>query len=192
LAAATDTKSFDSSGIELNEVPDIGVPHEAFPIPAPKTVNGSTFEESQAQQPRRNGFRKPALAGGGLTIAAMAVFGIGISRQHISLAHRAAITDHKSAGSSVDVAGLESKDTRNLTNQSKLLDQARSFSQKREYRRAGDIYRSILKSDPTNFEVKHLLASALFRQEKIEESVIVLNSISEDQGNAAQASASPQ
>ena len=74
-------------------------------------------------------------------------------------------------------------DTRKLTDQSELLDQARTFIQKKDYAKAEDIYRSILKGDPENTEVKRLLASALFRQEKIDESVKVLNSISEEKAN---------
>ena len=75
---------------------------------------------------------------------------------------------------------------RSSTDQSELLDQARSFNQKKDYAKAEDIYRTILKSDPSNTEVKRLLASALFRQEKIDESVKVLNSISEDKSSAGQ------
>ncbi len=65
-----------------------------------------------------------------------------------------------------------------------MLDQARNFSQKKEYSKAEDIYRTILKTDPGNTEVKRLLASALFRQDKIDDSVKVLNSIAEDKSSA--------
>ena len=49
-----------------------------------------------------------------------------------------------------------------------------------EYGQAEEIYESILNTDPLNTEVKLLLASALFRHEKIDECVKVLNSISEE------------
>ncbi len=71
-------------------------------------------------------------------------------------------------------------DTKKLSDQSELLDQARGFAQQKEYAKAEDIYRSIVKTDPGNAEVKHLLASVLFRQDKIDESARVLSSISSD------------
>jgi len=86
-------------------------------------------------------------------------------------------------------AGGDILDTKRLTDQSELLDQARTFTQKKDYAKAEDIYRSILKGDPSNTEVKRLLASSLFRQEKIDESVKVLNSISEEK---ADGQAAPQ
>ncbi len=59
-----------------------------------------------------------------------------------------------------------------------LLDQAREFTAKGAFSKAEETYRSILKNDPTNVEVKGLLASVLFRQAKLEESARVVDSIS--------------
>ena len=173
------------SKIELGEAVDIRPTREPFQIPAPKSFSGPEFEELLGGQTRSNGFRKAALAGGGLALTAMVVGGIELSGylHKPASAHSAAPAVNKGAPA---VAGsTDSLDTKKLTDQSELLDQARSFSQKREYSKAEDIYRTILKSDPSNTEVKRLLASALFRQEKIDESVKVLNSIAEDKGSDA-------
>ena len=171
------------SKIELGEAADVRPPREPFPIPVPKSFSGPEFEELLAERPKSNGFRKAALAGGGVALAAVAFLGVEFS----GILPKSA-SAHSNSTQSIKTGSMsstDSLDTKKLTDQTELLDQARSFSQKREYSKAEDIYRTILKTDPSNTEVKRLLASALFRQEKIDESVKVLNSISEDKGAAA-------
>ena len=152
-------------------------------VHGPKSFTGPEFEDLLAEAPKSNGLRKAAFAGGGLALTALAVIGVELSGtlQKPASAHS---TNPKVA--STTTPGTDSLDTKKLTDQSDLLDQARSFTQKREFNKAEDIYRSMLKADPANTEVKRLLASALFRQEKIDESVKVLNSISEEKQMATQ------
>ena len=172
------------SKISLGEALEARPPREAFPIPASKPAfpSGPEFEDLLAEKPKTNGYRNAAMAGGGLALTALVVGGIELSGllHKPASAHSNTPTVSKVKTSPSTAAATDSLDTTKLSDQSELLDRARAFSQKREYSKAEDIYRSILKSDPANTEVKRLLASALFRQEKIEESVKVLNSISED------------
>ena len=162
---------------------DVRPPREPFPTPAPgsapKSFSGPEFEELQFEKPRNNGLRMAAFVGGGLTLTALVVGAIefsGALHKPSAPAHNA---NTKVSGPAV--AGSEALDTKKLTDQSELLDQARAFAQKKDYAKAEDIYRSIIKTDPGNAEVKRLLASVLFRQDKIDESAKVLNSISADQ-----------
>ncbi len=167
--------------IELGEAVDVRPLRVPFQIPAPASLSGPEFEELLAEKPRSNGFRRAALAGSGLALLAAGVGVVEFMHKPVS-AHSNPPSANKTAPA---VAG-DSLDTKKLTDQSDLLDQARSFSQKREFGKAEDIYRTILKTDPSNTEVKRLLASSLFRQEKIDESVKVLNSISESKGSSNQ------
>ena len=168
------------SKIELGEASDVRPLREAFPAPspAPKPFSGPEFEDLLGQQPHSSGLRKAALAGGGLALVAMVGLGVELSGvlSKPSVSHAASPTTKVS----VPGSGSEALDTKKLTDQSELLDKAREFTQKRDFAKAEEIYRQILTRDPSNTEVKRLLASALFRQEKIDESVKVLNSISED------------
>ena len=171
------------SKIELGEAADVRPLREPFPIPVPKSFAGPEFEQLLTEKPRSNGFRKAALAGGVVSVIALGVGSVEFMHNKSVSAHSAPMVPK--AGTTVP-SGTDALDTKKLTDQSELLDQARSFSQKRDYAKAEDIYRTILKSDPSNTEVKRLLASALFRQEKIDESVKVLNSIAEDKSSGAQ------
>ncbi len=147
-------------------------------MPVPKAFSGPEFEDLLTEPPRTStGLRKAALAGGSVALAAVAFLGIEFS----GLLHKPAsahTATNKTSSSAMAVATV-SLDTKKLTDQSELLDQARAFSQKKELGKAEDIYRTILKGDPTNTEVKRLLASVLFREEKIEESAKIINSITE-------------
>jgi len=165
--------------IELGLAADVRPSRDAVSAPAPKSFSGPEFEDMLADSPRSNGLRKAALAGGGLALTAIVFGGVEMAGvfQRPTAAHAA--TNKVLAAT----PGGDVLDTRKLTDQSELLDQARTFTQKKDYAKAEDIYRSILKGDPENTEVKRLLASALFRQEKIDESVKVLNSISEEKAN---------
>jgi len=58
-----------------------------------------------------------------------------------------------------------------------VLDQARDLVHKRKFAKAEAIYRSILKTNPDDVEVKRMLASAVFRQGKIAEAAKIINSI---------------
>jgi hypothetical protein len=167
------------SKIELGEAVDVRPTREPSP---PKGFSGPEFEDLLGHAPRSNGLRKAAFAGGGLALTALVVGGIELS----GVLHKPASAHSLSkVAATVTPGAADSLDTKKLTDQSELLDQARAATQKRDYVKAEDIYRQILKSDPSNTEVKRLLASALFRQEKIDESVKVLNSISEEKQNAA-------
>jgi TolA-binding protein len=167
------------SKIELGEAMDVRPTRE--PVP-PKSFSGPEFEDLLGQAPRSNGLRKAAFAGGGLALTAIVVGGIELSGVLHKPASAHSVTK---VAATVAPGATDSLDTKKLTDQSELLDQARAATQKRDYAKAEDIYRQILKGDPSNTEVKRLLASALFRQEKIDESVKVLNSISEDKQTAA-------
>jgi hypothetical protein len=171
----------------LGEAPDVRPQREAFQAPASPSFTSPGFEDLLSDSPRSTGLRKAAFAGGGLALTAIVVGGIELS----GVLHKptSAHSFSKVAAQMLPGSG-DSLDTKRLTDQSELLDHARAFSQKREYGKAEDVYRSILKSDPENTEVKRLLASALFRQEKIEESANVLSSISEDK--QASSAAIPQ
>ncbi len=174
------------SKIELGEAVDVRPSRTPFQVPAPKSFSGPEFEELLAEKPRTSGYRNAVLAGGGLLLVGIAVGGIELTGYlHKPASAHSIPASAKTAAPAVPASG-DALDTKKLTDQSDLLDQARSFSQKREFSKAEDIYRTILKSDPTNTEVKRLLASALFRQEKIDESVKVLNSISEDKRSGSQ------
>jgi hypothetical protein len=164
----------------LGEASDVRPPRDAA---GSKTPAEPEFEDLLADSPRSNGLRKAAFAGGGLLLTGIVVGGIELSGLLHKPTSAHAASTNKVAGQMVTTT-TDSLDTKKLADQSELLDQARAFAQKREYSKAEDIYRSILKSDPANIEVKRLLASALFRQEKIDESVKVLNSISEDKSGS--------
>ncbi len=188
--APLNTKAPDfPAKIELGGAADARPPREAIPSPAPKSFSGPEFEDLLSEPLRTsNGLRKAAFAGGGLALTAIVVGGIELS----GLLHKptsAHAASNKTSASAVP--GSDSLDTKKLTDQSDLLDQARAFTQKREFSKAETIYRSILKGDPSNTEVKRLLASTLFRQEKIDESVSVLNSISEDKQANKDGNANP-
>ena len=60
------------------------------------------------------------------------------------------------------------------------LEQARLHRQNHEYGEAEAICRSILQREPGNIEVKRLLASVLFRQDKIEETAFIVKGISDE------------
>ena len=169
------------SKIELGEAVDFRPPREPFPIPIPKSFAGSEFDELLGERPRSNGFRKASLVGGGLILVAL---GVG----SLEWMHNRSVSAHSSPSfaRTALASGADALDTKKLSDQSELLDQARSFSQKQEYGKAEAIYRTILKSDPRNIEVKHLLASALFHDDKIEEATKVLNSIAEDKSSGSQ------
>jgi hypothetical protein len=170
------------SKIELGDTFEIRPPREPFPMPVPKSFSGPEFDELLAERPHTNGFRRAALVGGLVSVLA---FGVG----SFEFMHNRSVSAHSSGTSarpSIADSATDTLDARKLAEQSELLDQARSFNQKREYSKAEDIYRTILKSDPSNTEVKRLLASALFRQEKIDESVKILNSIAQDKSSAGQ------
>ena len=170
--------------MDQSEPTDIRTLRDSFAAPVPKSFSGPEFQDLLTDPPRSPGLRKAAWAGGGLTLLAMVAGGIELS----GVLHNPASAHSMVPKSSAVVPGVaDGLDAKKLTDQSELLDQARSFTQKRQYSKAEEIYRSILKADPSNTEVKRLLASALFRQEKIDESVKVLNSISEDkQANTPQ------
>ncbi|MDQ6664426.1 MAG: tetratricopeptide repeat protein, partial [Acidobacteriota bacterium] len=63
-------------------------------------------------------------------------------------------------------------------NEASQIDAARAFLQRREYAKAEEVYRSILKTDPQNREVVLALADVLYRQNKFEESAGVLKALS--------------
>jgi cytochrome c-type biogenesis protein CcmH/NrfG len=136
------------------------------------------LEDSVSDSPRGGGLRKAAMGGGVLALTAM-VFG-GVELAGVLKRPTSAQAASNPPVTTAVVQAPDALDSKKLADQSELLDQARALMQKREYAKAEDIYRAILKSDPSNSEVKHLLASVLFRQEKIDESVKVLNSISEE------------
>jgi len=172
--------------IELGATADI---RPARDSQAPRGFTGPDFEDLLAEPPRSNGLRRAAFAGGGLILVGLAVGGVELSG-----ALGRSTSAHSSPQSKVAtvIPAVDALDTNKLTDQSEMLDQARAFTQKREFSKAEDLYRAILKSDPSNTEVKRLLASALFRQEKIDESVKVLNSISEEKQQATHANPETQ
>jgi hypothetical protein len=119
--------------------------------------------------------RKAAFAYGGLALVAMVVGGIELDG--VLCRPSSAYAASKGTSGTWTPDSADALGTKKLT---EPLDQARSLTQERKYNQAEDIYRSILKTDPSNTEVKRLLASALFRNEKIDECVEVLNNISEE------------
>jgi hypothetical protein len=176
-----------ASKIELGDAADVRPPREPFQIPVPRSFSGPEFEQLLAEKPRSNGFRNAVLAGGG--VALLAAAGIGVELSGVLNKPTSAHSVPAEVGKTVAAvpSGTDVLDTKKLSDQSDLLDQARNFSQKKDYSKAEDIYRTILKSDPNNTEVKRLLASVLFRQDKIEESAKVINSLGEDKGANTQA-----
>lgn len=188
-STAVKTPDFPSK-IELGHAADVRSSREAFPTPVLKSFSGPEFENLVGESPRSNGLRKAAFAGGGIALTAMAIGGIELSGVLHKPTSAHSVTNNVSAP--VTPGAADSLDIQKLTNQSEMLDQARAFAQKREFSKAEDIYRAILKNDPSNTEVKRLLASALFRQEKIDESVKILNSISEDKQAGSQATPEQQ
>jgi hypothetical protein len=178
--APAKTPDFPSK-IQLGEAEDVRPTRQPS---APKGFSGPEFEELLGGAPRSNGLRKAAFAGGGLALTAVVVGGIELSGLLHKPASAHSAANNAKVASTVAPGAGDALDTKKLTDQSELLDQARAATQKRDYSKAEDIYRTILKGDPSNTEVKRLLASALFRQEKIDESVKVLNSISEEKQNA--------
>jgi hypothetical protein len=180
LATPAPPKPSFPTRIELGDAPDARPMRD--PLAAPKaSPSGPQFEDLLAERPHSTGLRKAAFAGGGIALVATVVAGVELS----GVLNKPTSAHSNSPNVSANkTAGSDALDTKKLSDQSELLDQARAFTQKREFSKAEDIYRLILKNDPTNTEVKRLLASALFRQEKIDESVKVLNSISEDKQGA--------
>jgi thioredoxin-like negative regulator of GroEL len=124
------------------------------------------------------------MAGGVVSVLAAAFGAIELPGYLHKTASAHSVTPAAVKTAAAQPTGTDALDTKRLSDQSDLLDQARNFSQKKEYSKAEDIYRTILKTDPGNTEVKRLLASALFRQDKIDDSVKVLNSIAEDKSSA--------
>jgi uncharacterized coiled-coil protein SlyX len=174
------------SKIELGEAVDVRPLREPFQIPAPRSFSGPEFEELLAQKPRSNGFRTAVLWGGSVCVVAaggLAVELSGVLNKPTS-AHSVAVAGTKTAAAVP--SGTDVLETKKLSDQSDLLDQARNFSQKKDYSKAEDIYRTILKTDPNNTEVKRLLAHVLFLQDKIEETTKVVNSLSEDKAPSTQ------
>lgn len=166
--------------IELGEPRDIRPQRDPFPSSGaakqPVTSASPKFEDLLLARPRsNNGLRVAAVAGGGLALLALGVGAV----EYSGYMHKAPPTTH-AANTNHGSAAPEALDTGKLSAETDLLDQARTFAQKKEYDKAEDIYRSILKADAGNAEVKRLLASVLFRQDKIDESAKVLNSISDD------------
>lgn len=172
------------SKIELGEAADVRPLREPFQIPAPRSFSGPEFEELLAEKPRSNGFRNAVMAGGVVSVLAAAFGAIELPGYLHKTASAHSVTPAAVKTAAAQPTGTDALDTKRLSDQSDLLDQARNFSQKKEYSKAEDIYRTILKTDPGNTEVKRLLASALFRQDKIDDSVKVLNSIAEDKSSA--------
>ena len=164
------------SRIELGEADDVRPLREPFSA-VPKSFSGPEFEDLIAEKPRTsNGLRNAALAGGGLLVVAGLFTGAELSG--VFSKPTSAHTTNKVAGPAT--AGADALDTRKLVEQSELLDQATVFKQKKEYDKAEEIYRTILKSDPSNTEVKRQLASILLKEDKIDESTKVIESINAD------------
>ncbi len=170
---------------ELDDAEDVRLPRETFP--APKFATRPEFEDLLADSPRSNGLRKAAIAGGSLFLAAALFAGVELS----GVLHKTTSAHAQTKVAATAVSGTDTLDTKKLTDQSELLDQARTFNQKKEYAKAEGIYRKILKMDPSNVEVKRLLASVLLRQDKIEESAKVIESI-EKQGSEPNSETAPQ
>lgn len=173
------------SKIELGEATDVRPSRDQFQIPAPRSFSGPEFDELLAQKPRSKGFRNAVLLGGGISLVAAAGLTVELSGMLHNPASAHTATTPSSKTSAVP-SGSDVLDTKKLSDQSDLLEQARGFAQKKDWAKAEDIYRTILKSDPNNSEVKRLLASALFHQDKIDESAKVINSLSEDSKGGSQ------
>ena len=57
------------------------------------------------------------------------------------------------------------------------LRAAQEYTERKDYSMAEDIYREVLKRDPNNVEVLKSLASALYREDKIDESAAILDKL---------------
>jgi len=167
--------------IQLGEAEDVRPFREPFKPGAPGDI-GALDELSDRS--RGNGFRIAAMAGGGLALTAMVVGGIEFSgvlkKPHA--AHAASTTAKVEAPAVAGASSGEALDAGKMAAQSDRLAQAQVFFDNKEFGKAEGIYRSILKDDPTNKEVKRRLASTLFRQDKIDETAKILNSIGDEKG----------
>ena len=165
----------------------IGLAEETSPRPArenisqyvPKSLSAPEGPQSGGHSSRGSGLRRAAFAGGGLALTAMAFGAIELTGILPQLTSTHAASDKMAARTTSRPA--DTLDPTKLADQSRGLDQARAFVQDHDYGKAEQVYRSILKTDPSNAEVKRLLASALYRQDKIEDSVKILKSLEDDQ-----------
>jgi hypothetical protein len=167
--------------IQLGEAEDVRPFREPFKPAAPGATETS---DELADRSRGNRYRMAAMAGGGLALTAMVVGGIEFSgvlkKPHE--AHAASTTAKVEAPAVAGASSGEALDAGKMAAENDRLAQAQAFFDNKEYGKAEGIYRSILKDDPTNKEVKRRLASTLFRQDKIDETAKILNSIGEEKG----------
>jgi len=166
--------------IQLGEAEDVRPFREPFKLGTPGATG--TLDEL-SDRSRGNGLRIAAMAGGGLALTAMVVGGIEFSgvlkKPHAAQA--ASTTAAKVAAPAVaGTSSGEALDAGKMAAQNDRLAEAQGFFDNKEYAKAEGIYRSILKDDPTNKEVKRRLASTLFRQDKIDETAKILNSIGDE------------
>jgi TolA-binding protein len=167
--------------IQLGEPDDVRPFREGFnAAPAESRPSSTPYFEELHGRPRSHGLRIAAMAGGGLALTAIVVGGIEFSGALKKPQSAQAASNTKVATAPAVAGSTESLDTGKMAAENDLLDQARGFFDQHEYDKAEDLYRSILKKDPANQEVKRLLARSLFRQDKIDETAKVLNSIGED------------
>lgn len=186
MLAQTPVQDFQPAGkpdfppkVELGEAEDLRPLPGAFQSRIPRSFSGPEYEDMLAEPPRSSrGLRRAALIGGGAAVMATVFGGIELT----GVFNKTTSAHSATKVSAPATAGADMFDTRKLTEQSDLLDQATAYNQKKDYGKAEEIYRKILKSDPSNTEVKRKLASVLFREDKIEESAQIIRSLDEDKG----------
>jgi hypothetical protein len=131
------------------------------------------FEDRLPQILQSNNFRRAVLSCCGLTIVTLLATGAELGQ---FLVNRASSQPaHYGTTQPRKVRPTGASDARRMA---ELINRAQLLTAQKKYRAAEDAYRSILESDPSNVRVKQLLASALFRDEKIDDCIEVLNSIS--------------
>jgi hypothetical protein len=162
---------------------------ETFPIPAPIPAPSDVSRIGSLAEKSPGNWRRRAATAGGLALVAIA--GGSDLSGFLHRAKSAQPAKHNAPQHNITVRAAQgsedSLESKKLTDHTSLVNRARAFSKKGKFENAENIYRSILKSDPSASQVKRLLASALYRQNKIEESVSVLATISDStqSGNEA-------
>ena len=114
-------------------------------------------------------------------VVAVAVLGYGGYRISSRVSESTAATakdSEKAAGTAVTAAATDASKPAPLApgaDTKTKLEAAKQYMERKEYGVAESIYQEVVKSEPNNVEALKGLASALYRQDKIEESAAVLD-----------------
>ncbi len=182
------------SGTGLAEVPPEPAakpaPSESAPaIPSepPPGFIPNTFLEQDPEAKSGSKWRRPLMFGVPVVLIG-SVVGWQLSQNHSAgsagqpVEQTATHTDPKAAQDASPPAGattnLNSAPPSAAADEASRIESAREFARRKDYAKAEEVYRAILKTDPQNREVVLALADVLYRQQKFEQSAAVLKALS--------------